>query len=131
MGLDNGFILRGVKRTEIPSFVVLPFDGGSRDDEVEIVYWRKCWGLRNMITQVLHMDKDTYEAKVEAEDLRAILRKMPQFFDKTYWEDEGDSIWTFEEAFENILLQQTINLYWLESYLSEHPDKECYFYDSY
>lgn len=84
-----------------------------------------------MITKVLHMDKDTYEAKVEAEDLRAILRKMPQFFDKTYWEDEGDSIWTFEEAFENILLQQTINLYWLESYLSEHPDKECYFYDSY
>lgn len=131
MGLDNGFVVHGLKRKDIPLFVKLPFDFDLKDDSIEIAYYRKCWGLRNMIVNTLHMPSDGYETKVDSEDLAAILRKITPFFKEDYWENEGDSIWTFDEAFEFTLLQQTINLKWLYSYMLEHPEVTCVFYDSY
>lgn len=131
MGLDNGFYVHGLKRKDIPCFVELPFAFDHKDGSIEIAYFRKCWGLRNMICDVLHMPSDCYEMHVDPEDLAAILRKMVPFFKKDYWEDEGDSIWTFDEAFEFTLLQQAINLKWLYSYMLEHPEVTCIFYDSY
>ena len=123
--------MRGLKREDIPCFVKLPFDFDYDDGGIEIAYYRKAWGLRNMILGVLHMPIDCYSMNVDAEDLRAILRNMVPFFKQDYWEDEGDSIWTFDEAFPFTLLQQTINLKWLCSYMEEHPEVTCDFYDSY
>ena len=131
MGLDNGFRVRGLKREDIPCFVKLPFDFDWDDDAIEIAHYRNCWGLRNMILGVLHMSTDCYDMNVDAEDLRAILRNMVPFFKQDYWEDEGDSIWTFDEAFPFTLFQQTINLWWLCNYMEEHPEVTCIFYDSY
>ena len=133
MGLDNGFIARGIKQEDIPSFVILPFPNQNRDNnEIEIAYWRKCWGLRNEILGVLHSRfEDKYIIDVDAEDFPAIFKIMIPFFSKEYWEENAESIWEFEEAFEFSLLQQFINLKWLYSYMVEHPEVKCYFYDSY
>ena len=131
MGLDNGFVVHGLKKSDIPCFVKLPFDFDRKDGGIEIAYYRKCWGLRNMILGILRTPSDCYDMNVDTEDLRAILRNMVPFFKQDYWEDEGDSIWTFDEAFPFMLFQQTINLLWLCSYMEERPEVTCYFYDSY
>lgn len=133
MGLDNGFIVRGIKKKDIPSFVKLPFPEQNRDNgEIEIAYWRKCWGLRNKILGILHSRfQDKYIIDVDVEDFPAIFKIMIPFFSKEYWDENGESIWEFEEAFEFSLLQQFINLKWLYSYMVEHPEVKCYFYDSY
>lgn len=127
MGLDNGFRVKGLKRSDIPSFVKIT---SYSNDEVELVYWRKCWGLRAAVFRALHGKSNEYEIKVEAEDIPAIIREIKPFFDAKTWEEESDSIWEFDEMFDN-LFQSVINLMWLETYLRENPDVECCFYDSY
>ena len=59
MGLDNGFICKNIKRNEIPSYVRLPWD--CRDEDVEIAYFRKCWGIRGEIIRLLHVKDDEYK----------------------------------------------------------------------
>ena len=130
MGLDNGFIVQGIKKGNIPYFV-RPIDIYS-NGEIEIAYYRKCWGIRNAILRVLYVPLSgggNYE--VEAEDILAILQELYKFLDREYWEDNADSIWTFEEAIDYTLIQQIINLKWLYSYMIEHPKVKCYFYDSF
>ena len=126
MGLDNGFILKKVDKTTIPKFVTY----SEYEDEIEVVYWRKCWGLRNAVLNVLHASSDKFEFQVEAEDIPAILRAIYPFFSEEYWEEHGESIWLFEEKIDS-LVHDVIDLAWLETYLTEHPEVECYFYDSY
>ena len=59
MGLDNGFICKNIKRNEIPSYVRLPWD--CRDEDIEIAYFRKCWGIRGEIIRLLHVKDDEYK----------------------------------------------------------------------
>ena len=133
LGLDNGFRISGVRNSDdIPSFVVCD-DGtvyANGEVEIELVYWRKCWGLRAAVLSTLHATKDEYEVPVDVEDIPAIIRAITPFFSKEYWDEEGESIWTFEEKFP-YLIQDVINLKWLESYMKDHPEVKCYFYDSY
>jgi len=130
MGLDNGFIME-IPRTEIPSFLNLPWDFPDSGD-VEIAYWRKCWGVRELILSVLHPSKEGYEYIVESEDLNAILNKLiDKCFNKEWWENEGDSIWTFEEALPRTIIDNIFNLKWAAAYMAAHPDVKMYFYDSY
>lgn len=129
MGLENGFRLRGCPPKDIPSFIQLPTDLDN-EDEIEIVYWRKCCGIRREIKAVLHFPDDESEMKVDAEDIPAILRRLRLYLREDYYEDNADSIWTYEEILENNL-QFYINLLWAKSYLEEHPYASLYFYDSY
>ena len=129
MGLDNGFVLHGADVKTIPSFV--PWrEWTSNAEEVEVIYWRKCWGLRANVISVLHCGTDGGYFDVEAEDIPAIVRGMYKFFDSRVWEEEGDSIWSFEQFMPN-LIDSVMTLTWLESYLREHPEVKCQFYDSY
>ena len=132
MGLDNGFVVRGIPKNKIPCYVRLPFDDEDEDGSITIAYWRKCWGIREAILKVLHPKKDEYTINVDAEDLPAIIRSLMKFCSKEYWEENGDSIWEFEEIFEFSLLQQIINLKWLYFYMNEATEEvTCYFYDSF
>lgn len=129
MGLDNGFILKKINKADIPSFI--RYDDEYREEnEVELIYWRKCWGLRNAVLRVLHVEDERGYYRIDAEDIPAILRNLYPFLSKEYWEDNADSIWTFEEKVES-LIQDILNLKWLYAYMEDHPEVECYFYDSY
>lgn len=127
MGLDNGIIL------ECPDedFKKIPYYD---KDEIgveskHLAYWRKCWGVRRAIMSVLH-SKDGEDAPIEAEDVPALIRVLKPFLSRDYWEEESDSIWEYDDYFDN-MYEKLVRLEWLKEYLKKHPDTECYFYDSY
>ena len=128
MGLDNGFICKNIKRDEIPYYVRLPWD--CRDEDIEIAYFRKCWGIRGEIIRLLHVKDDEYKIPVEKEDIIPIVKILMKYLDREYYDENADSIWEYDEYKENIQ-HSIINLMWLRVYMETHPDVTCYFYDSY
>ncbi len=132
MGLDNGIVVKNIPKEAIPYFVKLPYaafdENGSID--MEIIYFRKCWGIREAIFNVIH-GTNLSRTEIDIEDIPAIIRALEKFCSKEYWDENAESIWTFEEAFDFILIQQIINLKWLYFYWQEHPEVTAYFYDSY
>ena len=128
MGLDNGFICKNIKCDEIPSYVKWPEDG--RDEDIEIAYFRKCWGIRGEIIRLLHVKDDEYKIPVEKEDIIPIVKILMKYLDREYYDENADSIWEYDEYKENIQ-HSIINLMWLRVYMETHPDVTCYFYDSY
>ena len=128
MGLDNGFVCKNIKREELPSWVKLPWDW--RDKDVEIAYFRKCWGIRGEIIRLLHVKDDEYKLPVEKEDIIPIVKILMKYLDREYYDENADSIWEYDEYKENIQ-HSIINLMWLRVYMETHPDVTCYFYDSY
>ena len=128
MGLDNGFICKNIKRDEIPSYVRLPWD--CRDEDIEIAYFRKCWGIRGEIIRLLHVKDNEYKISVEKEDIIPIVKILMKYLDREYYDENADSIWEYDEYKENIQ-HSIINLMWLRVYMETHPDVTCYFYDSY
>lgn len=129
MGLDNGFICKNIKRDEIPSWVKLPWD--LRDKDIEIAYFRKCWGIRNEILAKLHcMEENDSYSTVDAEDILPIVKILMRYLDKEYYDENADSIWEYDDYKENIQ-HSIINLIWMKMYMETNPDVTCYFYDSY
>ena len=136
MGLDNGIILR-LKENKIPKDFPSQETLDSWDHErvqdkkeLEVAYWRKCWGIRSAIMDVLHMKDDEYQHPVEAEDCPAIRRALVNFLKPDYWDENADSIWEYEEMYET-MLDILLNLKWLEKRLNANPEESAYFYDSY
>ena len=136
MGLDNGIILK-LKENKVPedfpsleTLDSFDLENVEKRGELEIAYWRKCWGIRAAIMGVLHMKDDDYEHLIEADDCPALRRALMKFLKYDYWEENADSIWEFEEYFDH-MLDIVINLKWLERRLKAHPEETAYFYDSY
>lgn len=130
MGLDNGIVVIGIKRNEIPSFVIPVVESS---EEFEVCYWRKCWGIRREILKIVNPTANSgYDFIIDLEDIPAILRVMAKYLDNEYWDLCADSIWEYKEYIQH-MIQQYINLKWLEGYWKDHPDDdiEVRFYDSY
>lgn len=128
MGLDNGIILECSKE----DFETIPYfekDDISKYMGNELAYWRKCWGIRRAIITVLH-GEDGGETPIEAEDVPALIRALKPFLSKDYWDEESDSIWEYEDHFDNTY-KVLLRLEWLKDYLKKNPNVKCYFYDSY
>lgn len=130
MGLDNSFNIVNIKCEEIPFWVKLPWGRDNKDEAQDIVYFRKCWGIRNEILGLLHSSDQEYEIPVEKDDLLPIVKILMKYLNKAYYDENADSIWEFEEAYDNIR-QSIINLIWLKTYMDKHSDVMCHFYDSY
>lgn len=131
MGLDNGIILKNPKLKQIPPYVKPRFEGNT--EYFDVCYWRKCWGIRRIFLRVLdpeHKYENSCKIPIDAEDIPALQRALKPFFDKKYWEENAESIWEYEDYL-NVLLQDWVSLCWLENYLKNNLDSECYFYDSY
>lgn len=129
MGLDNGVCIRRSDGGKIvlPSFVKCFCE--NYENEVEIVYWRKCWGIRNEIIKNLGGENDTGSYILGLDDLENIINILRKFLDKKYWDLWADSIWKYEDFIENSA-QYLINLTWLYGY-AKHNDVTIEFYDSY
>lgn len=97
---------------------------------IEPIYWRKCWGIRNKMIQLLHMDTEECEKEIDPEDIPAIIRVLKPFLSRDYWDENADSIWEYDEFFDT-LYKQLVFLEWFKTYYAEHPELEVYFYDSY
>lgn len=130
MGLDNGVIIKGVTRNDLPRFMRYPDKKDYVKGEVEICYWRKCWGLRNTFihSKFLTEDPNKCEYKLsikEVDYLRALIVSYLK-----HPEDWDNSIWSFNEI-KKSLYDQRWNLILLHFWMKRHPNAEVYFYDSY
>ena len=137
IGLDNGIYVKSNKRIitreQLPNGIIYPFNE-DYEGSVEIAYWRKCWGLRNDIMNTFGWrarpsDEWEFEISTPAQviDLITLIAK---WLDKERWEDEGDSIWEYDDI-KNMLIQNIINLSIIQSYMTINPDVYLEFYDSY
>ena len=138
IGLDNGFYVKSNKRKIIremlPSIIKYPFDT-EYGDNVEIVYWRKNWGLRHGVLDILgkrfFSSENEYRFEIDKpETVEEIIELIVMFLDPERWENDGQSIWTADEARPG-LLQDIVNLAAIQVFMEENPDVYLEFYDSY
>lgn len=134
MGLDNGI---RVKKNTLTKLINIDdaFIYCYNDNEFEITYWRKCWGLRNDIIEYLtekyNVSQDSYQFNLEAKDIKQIIEILISWYDKKKWNSESRSIWTWKEIKGN-LFDSIKNLSYLLGKMEEHPNGfVVYFYDSY
>lgn len=137
MGLDSGAYVksnkRKITRDMLPNGIFYPFDI-DYEDEVEFIYFRKCWGLRTEIMdhfgwrltnpEQWKFDIDTPEQVFE------LIEILASWLNKERWEDEGNSIWTYEEI-HNHLIEAIINTSIIYTYMLNNPDVYIQWYDSY
>lgn len=141
MGLDNGFVVKSNKRkltrADLPKEIQYPF-AEDYGDAPEIIYWRKNWGLRNMMVRSIlrpeHPNKDeddNYIYSVDtSKDVMNVISAISYFLNEEIWESEGSSIWSYEEI-RPILIENIGNLAIMAIFMDQNPDVYLEFYDSY
>ena len=135
MGLDNGIMLK-IKDAEefgpMPEWIRREEWEDKYGFDYEILYWRKCWNVRNEILTYLGAELDEYQWTIMPDDLVNIIHLLRTYvYGEENW-NSGESIWTWEEVGENFL-------HWLEyaekvaAWLRTKPydSYQLYFYDSY
>lgn len=136
MGLDNGIIVR--HREGRPIYIprryydyVYELGGNS---QYEIAYWRKCWGLRDKILDILNIDQsdyDSYDINLDREDIKNIIKLLKKFTKKDYWNKYADSIWSFDIDIYKRQKRIIRNLKFIHWRMRLDPEINVYFYDSY
>ena len=130
MGLDNGFYVCSRKRTltreNLPSTIEYPW----KCTDLEIVYWRKYWGLRTEICRSFPYDDDDHITFNTSEEVKDLIKIIRSWMDPERWENEGNSIWSYDQARPN-LEQSIINLTAICEFMETNPDVYLKFYDSY
>ena len=135
MGLDNGIYVRSahrkITRAMLPEELVYPFDK-DYSDGVEILYWRKNWGLRNTVVYTFPtMPGAEYNYIIETpQEVFDLIHIIISFMNKETWEEDGDSIWDYDEILP-ILQRDVMNLAIIASFMKNNPDVYLVFYDSY
>ena len=135
MGLDNGICVKKNALTQLININNTFIDSNDNSNEIDITYWRKCWGLRNDIMEYLtakyNVNDDYYSFNLEAEDVTQIIEILISWYDKKKWNSESQSIWTWKEIKGN-LLNSIRNLSYLLGKMEDYPNGFIvYFYDSY
>lgn len=140
MGLDNGVVVRSSKRPItrdiLPKELIYPFEKEYIAGEVEIVYWRKNWNLRNAVLDsnaVLPTGANTYEFSIDTSaQVFELIKIIVSFMNKDTWEDDeyGSTIWDYDEILP-ILQRDVMNLAIIASFMINNPDVYLVFYDSY
>ncbi len=114
----------------LPAAIVYPFDN-DYNNEVEIVYWRKNWGLRNEIVEYFGGTGDEYAYNIDTpEQVITLIELIAHWLDEEHWTDDARSIWTYKEI-RPVLIQNIINLSMIYTFMIENPDVYLEFYDSY
>lgn len=132
MGLDNGIIIKKEKRQELDIPSIVKISDSFTDGDIELCYWRKCWGIRDCILDILKINSDGegYFSIEESREVELIIKGLYKFLNESYWIKNGDSIWEYEEIVPK-LVQDIINLKWLQELMKNDKNIQVYFYDSY
>lgn len=130
MGLDNGIILKmnsgDARKAGCP---FLDYDFG--DNESDICYWRKCYGLRDLIFAELKLDDSNSYYSLTRDNINTLIDLLIFLVEsEESWINNADSIWEYDEYLPN-MCQCILRLRWLKEYWETHPDIKVYFYDSY
>lgn len=87
------------------------------ENECEVAYWRKCWGVRNAILKLYPRDKDEYRFPVTLDNINDIIKTFKYFLSKDRWEREADSIWDWDEYTRRNQIKNLLGLYKLKWWL--------------
>lgn len=139
MGLDNYIVVKHKNdlNADYPLLGSGEFDCYDEETKFfcwDVVYMRKCWGIRNEFMEYL-CDKykqhdDEYSYKLDIQDLAKLYSIINTFDNKEYWTENHDSIWTYEEI-EQRLKDYEISLRLLICIGMNETEAEFYFIDSY
>jgi len=140
MGLDNGFYVKSNKRqlsrADLPMGINYPFDKDyDPNGTPEIIYHRKDWGWRTDIMNSFgwrdSLDSEDWLFNIETpNDVLKLIEITASWLDKERWENEGNSIWDYEEI-RPILVRDIANLAIMYGFMLQNPDVYLEFYDSY
>lgn len=110
MGLDNEIIIK------------------HSEDSEEICYWRKCWNIRNGILEIVNHEYE-YDYPLSTEDVTKIISFLKSL-NKYNWDNNGGSIWTWEEIKPSLKKNIKI-LKKLLKRMKKNSNLKVIFYDSY
>ena len=138
LGLDNGWYVesnkRKLTREDLPAGIIYPFEK-DYNDNIEIIYHRKDWGWRNDIMRTFgwwNSSVDQYKFELERPaDVLTLIELTAGWLDKERWENEGSSIWDYEESARKHLITDISNLAVIYGWMLNNPDVYLEFYDSY
>ena len=128
MGLDNNIVIKKNDKTVgVEDKLASMFE--EYREEYSVVYWRKCWNIRNEILYIInHRYDEEYEFSLDVEDVEQIVEFLSSL-DADTWTDSGQSIWEWEDM-EDHIQQDIENLNALVELMREY-DLDVKFYDSY
>lgn len=135
MGLDNGIRIKCRYRElyERCKDVYKDYNDlyDDKNMEIEVLYWRKCWKVRDIIFTTLREKNDVYEYGVSLKNANTIANNLIQLVNEKDW-DEPNSIWRFDEV-KNTYFTDLLMFARVCGILSMYDEKDYQitFYDSY
>lgn len=129
MGLDNGIYIKGYKKK--PFYVKDDFYDQS--NQIDLAYWRKYWGLRNDIINIIYEnygnDSEVLLSENQIKKIRNLIMEIT-FSKKRYLESCG-GYWDYNIYSVLRGIRQMINLTWAARQVRKNPEVEVFWYDSY
>ena len=130
MGLDNGIYIKGYRKK--PFYV--KDDLYDQSNQIDLAYWRKHWGLRNDIINIIYEnyygnDSEVLLSENQIKKIRNLIMEIT-FSKKRYLESCG-GYWDYNIYSVLRGIRQMINLTWAARQVRKNPEVEVFWYDSY
>ena len=131
MGLDNSIEIKRTSYTDsISELRQFNLDWDNKHEyDFSVCYWRKCWNIRNGILDILgDRFSDQWRFHLNTENIDKIIAFLKSL-NKHNWNDDGGSIWTWEE-YKNHIKDDIKKLKMLRKLMKKY-DLKVVFIDSY
>lgn len=130
MGLDNGIYIKGYKKK--PFYVKDDFYDQS--NQIDLAYWRKYWGLRNDIINIIYEnyygnDSEVLLSENQIKKIRNLIMEIT--FSKKRYLESCNGYWDYNIYSVLRGIRQMINLTWAARQVRKNPEVEVFWYDSY
>ena len=145
MGLDNGIMLK-IKDKEkfggdrLPSWMPREDWEDKGNYPWEILYWRKCWNIREVIfehlveNKIKVCDDCSFDMPMSLDVFWRLCKRLDSCYNAKWWNENDESIWSWEDIEESGYQKERLALAmrlvgWLET--KDPESYEISFYDSY
>ena len=130
MGLDNGIYIKGYKKK--PFYV--KDDLYDQSNQIDLAYWRKYWGLRNDIINIIYEnyygnDSEVLLSENQIKKIRNLIMEIT--FSKKRYLESCSGYWDYNIYSVLRGIRQMINLTWAARQVRKNPEVEVFWYDSY
>ena len=130
MGLDNGIYIKGYRKK--PFYV--KDDLYYQSNQIDLAYWRKYWGLRNDIINIIYEnyygnDSEVLLSENQIKKIRNLIMEIT--FSKKRYLESCSGYWDYNIYSVLRGIRQMINLTWAARQVRKNPEVEVFWYDSY
>lgn len=130
MGLDNGIYIKGYRKK--PFYV--KDDLYDQSNQIDLAYWRKYWGLRNDIINIIYEnyygnDSEVLLSENQIKKIRNLIMEIT--FSKKRYLESCSGYWDYNIYSVLRGIRQIINLTWAARQVRKNPKVEVIWYDSY